>query len=394
MRVLFILGIIIFLFLLSFGSAILGHWFIAPFLKNTHKNNNRNIKKIPKKFFIYSAIITTIFIILLFLGKFRHTFFYLTILWLFALASALTFISYCIIQPIKMRYTKIKYKHAPPMHQKYSTLYQKIWVGCFVFLCVFGVYNAYAPIVRHASIVLQKQSAPVRLALVSDLHLGAQVGHGQLQRLAQILQAQSQEKRIDVLLVAGDILDDVADVFYAQNMQHALNNVASVADNTVAILGNHDVYNIRTTQALVDIAKDANMHLLQDAVMNIDICKQTCTMWQFVGRQDDHIADRADTTALLARTDPSYPVVLLDHRPSQIDAHSALDIDIQVSGHTHKGQVFPANFIVDYLNTLGYGHERINGTDFIVSSGFGFWGMPIRIGSRAEIWIIDVVGQP
>jgi len=99
------------------------------------------------------------------------------------------------------------------------------------------------------------------------------------------------------------------------------------------------------------------------------------------------------TTALLAHVDTEQPIVLLDHRPSDIEAHSQLPIDLQVSGHTHNGQIFPANFIVSAINRLGYGYEAIGKGHFVVSSGYGFWGIPFRLGSRSEIWLINLVGN-
>ena len=86
-------------------------------------------------------------------------------------------------------------------------------------------------------------------------------------------------------------------------------------------------------------------------------------------------------------------MILLDHRPSDIDEHSQLPIDLQVSGHTHNGQVFPANFIVSAINRLGYGYEAIGQGHFVVSSGYGFWGIPFRLGSRSEVWLINVSGN-
>ena len=66
---------------------------------------------------------------------------------------------------------------------------------------------------------------------------------------------------------------------------------------------------------------------------------------------------------------------------------------MQVSGHVHNGQIFPANFIVQRLNRIAYGYGKINDSHFFVTSGFGFWGVPFRLGSQSEVWIIDVKGK-
>lgn len=91
--------------------------------------------------------------------------------------------------------------------------------------------------------------------------------------------------------------------------------------------------------------------------------------------------------------DTRHPVILLDHRPSEIDQNVQPPIDLQVSGHTYNGQVFPANFIVKALNRVAYGHEKIDSTHVVVSSSYGFWGVPFRLGLQAEVWIIDMRGK-
>ena len=83
----------------------------------------------------------------------------------------------------------------------------------------------------------------------------------------------------------------------------------------------------------------------------------------------------------------------MDHRPSDIEAHSKLPIDLQVSGHVHKGQIFPANLLAEYVNRRAYGHEKIGFGHYVVTSGYGFWGVPLRLGSQAEVWVIDVKGK-
>ena len=111
-----------------------------------------------------------------------------------------------------------------------------------------------------------------------------------------------------------------------------------------------------------------------------------------MGRFDNHKRQRVATTELLAQVNTAEPVILLDHRPSDIIEHSQLPIDLQVSGHTHNGQIFPANLIVSAINRLGYGHEVISNGHFVVSSGYGFWGIPFRLGSRSEVWLITLIG--
>jgi len=112
-----------------------------------------------------------------------------------------------------------------------------------------------------------------------------------------------------------------------------------------------------------------------------------------VGRDDDANAGRPPLAALLKDVRRDLPVLVLDHRPTEILANVQTSMDIQLSGHAHNGQVFPANFIVRALYRLHYGHEQIEGKEIFVSSGYGFWGVPLRLGSRSEVFVIDVAGR-
>ena len=257
-----------------------------------------------------------------------------------------------------------------------------------VFLGLFGfaLYSTYVPVVRKLSISINKPlTKPLRIAVASDLHLGRLFGVAAIDRLNRLMI----DSQADMLLMPGDIMDDNTDAFNHYNMAK---NLAELCSNlpygVYATLGNHDLYGHEQpiSQALVD----ADVHLLNDDVLSIEHEGQL--IW-LVGRFDNHKRQRVATTDLLAKVDTSQPVILLDHRPSDIDEHSQLPIDLQVSGHTHNGQVFPANFIVSAINRLGYGYEAIGRGHFVVSSGYGFWGIPFRLGSRSEIWLITVSGH-
>ena len=152
-----------------------------------------------------------------------------------------------------------------------------------------------------------------------------------------------------------------------------------------ASLGNHDMY--REEAAIVKQLKADGVKVLADETVNVDD-----KLW-IIGRLDNHAFKRMETKDLMPST-LDKPVILLDHEPNEVEKNVQLPIDLQLSGHTHNGQIFPANFIVHFANRLGYGHERINNTDVIVSSGYGFWGMPFRLGSQSEVWVIDLVGKP
>lgn len=269
-----------------------------------------------------------------------------------------------------------------------TSAWYPIWGSRSVFLAIFiglmgwAVYNAYTPIVRHLSITSnQVMTKPLRLAMVSDLHLGWLVGHRELNKLTEIVK----EQKVDVLLMPGDILDDNTTYYNSLKMQPSMQQlVQALPLGVYASFGNHDMYG---SEADIENALiNAGVRVLVDETVLVDN-----QVW-LIGRLDNHARHRKTTQDLLPQM-IDKPIILLDHQPNEIEKNVQLPIDLQVSGHTHNGQVFPANFIVKALNRLAYGHERINDTDVIVSSGYGFWGVPFRLASQSEVWVIDMVGK-
>lgn len=254
-------------------------------------------------------------------------------------------------------------------------------LGCFIGFLTLGLYNAYTPVVRHYRITINKPLVqPLRIGMISDLHLGNLFGARQLDRLSEIMN----EQKVDVILIPGDIMDDNTLAYHAEHMRPHLQKLRAPL-GVYATLGNHDLFGHQNdiSQAI----RQAGITLLND---------QTVTLNQrinIVGRPDKLDKARLPTAQLLQRVDTALPTILLDHRPDDIEQHAKLPIDIQVSGHIHNGQIFPANLIVHAINRLAYGHEAIGNGHFFVTSGYGFWGVPIRLGSQSEVVIIDVHGK-
>jgi len=89
---------------------------------------------------------------------------------------------------------------------------------------------------------------------------------------------------------------------------------------------------------------------------------------------------------ILATRDPNMPLVVIDHTPSNIEQYGS-EIDLVLAGHTHRGQIFPFNLMTKAIFTVDYGHYQkdTDSPHFIVTSGVGTWGMPMRVGTNNEI---------
>ncbi len=255
--------------------------------------------------------------------------------------------------------------------------------GLFFGLLGVSVHNAYTPVVRHLEITLDRPLAkPVRIGVASDLHIGHFLGSRQLEKLADIMNQQ----KVDIILMPGDIMDDNAQTYRAENMQEALMKLKAPL-GVYATMGNHDLMRGEEQQIFDELAR-AGIKVMHDDVLEVD----NGNFW-LVGRPDNSAKGRMPTHELLLRTDGKKPVFLMDHRPTDIEKHAKLPIDLQVSGHVHKGQIFPANLLAEYANRLAYGYEKIGLGHYVVTSGYGFWGVPLRLGSQAEVWVIDVKGK-
>lgn len=248
-------------------------------------------------------------------------------------------------------------------------------------LFALSLYNAYTPVVHRYRIHIDKPlMQPVRIGMASDLHLGVLFGSRQINELVRIM---NQEK-VDIILLPGDLMDDDTEAYRMENMQPHLQQLRAPL-GVYATLGNHDLFGHQAEIAAA--LREAGITVLHDSAVKVD------DRFWVLGRPDEMDTQRADTADLLAQLDTRLPVFLLDHRPTSILQHQKLPIDIQLSGHVHNGQIFPANLLVKLLFDLSYGYERRGQGHYFVTSGYGFWGVPLRLGSQSEVMVIDVVGK-
>lgn len=280
--------------------------------------------------------------------------------------------------------TLIIWRIARPMRQpeKLARELRILAPALLIALFALSVYNAYTPVVRHISIQINKPLAqPIRIGMASDTHLGILVGARQLGKLAQIMQ----QEKVDIILLPGDIMDDDIAAYTAENMKPHLAKLRAPL-GVYATLGNHDYF--INPQAITRAIEDAGIQVLHDQAIPIN------QQFWLIGRPDNLDTHRLPTADLVRKTNLAQPIILLDHRPDHVAEHAKLPIDLQLSGHVHNGQIFPANFIVKTIYPeLAYGYKAIGNGHFVVTSGYGFWGIPFRLGSQSEVWIIDVKGK-
>lgn len=261
-----------------------------------------------------------------------------------------------------------------------------ILLGLIVILIARGTWNAWSPVVNTYEIDIHKQvenEHELSIVMGSDFHLGNIVGKRHLHKFVEYTQA----SRPDIVLLVGDIIDDSIEPFMRNDMGEVLRQIKSRL-GTYAVLGNHEYYGGHRERFVVEMAK-LHIPVLQDEVITIE------EKLHIVGRKDRTAENieggRQSIADLLQDVDKERPVLMMDHQPNDYEAAANEGVDLLVSGHTHLGQFFPNQYFTRRIFELDWGYSLINGTmHAIVSSGFGSWGPPIRLGSRSEIVKIHV----
>lgn len=253
-----------------------------------------------------------------------------------------------------------------------------------------GSWNASNPIVRHYEIRIGKSPGSrkeLRIAVASDLHLGTIVGKRHLGRLVERIGGMEP----DLVLLPGDVLDDSIEPFVREKMDDVLRGLQAPL-GVYASLGNHEYIGGHIGE-YVERMKAIGIEVLVDRVVKVD------DAFYVAGRKDAAVErlageGRLGVAELLADADKSLPIVLLDHQPRQLGAAAEAGVDLMLSGHTHRGQMMPNHLITRRLFELDWGYLRKGAMHAIVSSGFGTWGPPLRIGSRSELLEVRVTFGP
>ena len=247
-------------------------------------------------------------------------------------------------------------------------------------LTTFGYTQFSNPKVEKIAIQMQKnagQRKKLRVLAFSDVHLGITVDNKRLAKYVQLIN----EQKPDIVLIAGDIVDNNPHLMTDQRMYEGLNRIEAPL-GVYACLGNHE--HIGGLEGSLDFFAKTKINILQDAVVQID-----SSFW-IVGRDDRSNNKRKKLSDLVSQTDSSQPLILLDHQPYNLEQAEENGIDLQISGHTHHGQLWPSSLLVNRMYEVGYGAKQKGNTFVYVSSGLALWGPPFRIGTQSEIVVFDI----
>ncbi|MBN3035371.1 MAG: metallophosphoesterase [Bacteroidales bacterium] len=248
-----------------------------------------------------------------------------------------------------------------------------------------GHINAVRPQVRHLALTVNKPLVAretLRLAMVSDIHMGTLVGPRRTARMVRDINALEP----DLILLAGDIVDEDLAPVLRFNLGESLRKLKAHM-GVYGITGNHEY--IGGAEAACRYLEEHGVTMLRDSAVLAD-------GWLYIAGREDRDKPRfsgmprVSLDTLLKDIDFSRPVILMDHQPFHLDKTARFPVDLSLSGHTHHGQMWPLNYITRAIYEISRGYRKIRNTHAYVSSGYGTWGPPVRTGNRPEIVLIEL----
>ena len=223
---------------------------------------------------------------------------------------------------------------------------------------------------------------PVKMLAISDLHLGLLVD---AKRLDKFVEAINREHP-DVVLIAGDLVDRSISHVQEQGMGDILRNIETTL-GVYAIPGNHEFY--AGEEETFAWMEDQGITVLRDSLVMIP------GVAYLLGREDQSAKERKTLREIwesspYAGKSRELPLIVLDHQPVNTGEAVDFGVDLQISGHTHAGQIWPVSWLVRKANDFLYGEYSKGNTRFYVTSGLAIWGPPFRIGvARSEYVVIQ-----
>ncbi|MEV8007565.1 metallophosphoesterase [Streptomyces parvus] len=248
-------------------------------------------------------------------------------------------------------------------------------------------YGAYGvlrgPSVRRITVPLAKLPRAAhgfRIAVVSDIHIGPILGRAHTRRIVDTINATSP----DLVAVVGDLVDgSVADLGSAAEPLAALR----ARHGSYFVTGNHEYFS--GAEQWIDHVRELGLVPLENARVEI-------AGFDLAGVNDiagETEGQGPDFGSALGDRDRGRAAVLMAHQPVVI--HDAVEhgVDLQLSGHTHGGQLWPGNLLAELANPTVAGLERYGDTQLFVSRGAGAWGPPVRVGAPSDITVVELASR-
>ena len=274
-------------------------------------------------------------------------------------------------------------------------------VACAVATCLYGIFNARNIKVNEYSVTVNKSCGSdkhLKAVLVADLHMGYAIGVDHITNMVEKINQQD----ADIVIIAGDIFDNSYDgMDDPEGIKAQLKSIKSKY-GVYAVYGNHDIDEKILmgftfdwggkqlhSEKMTNFMKECNIKLINDESILIN------DEFYLVGRRDTdkpgtEDGTRAEISELTKDLDKTKPIFVLSHEPDELQKTADAGADIDFSGHTHDGQLFPGNLTIGLFWENPCGMIKKDNMYSIVTSGVGVYGTFMRVGTDAEICSVDI----
>lgn len=276
-------------------------------------------------------------------------------------------------------------KAVPGVYERAKLKYSYFSLAMIFLTLTYGYFNAQNIVTNKLTVHIaspESELDSLRIVFFADSHLTPVNNKEKARKIVEAINAHNP----DMILAAGDIVDDHINRLLSRSIDAPLKNLRSKY-GTFVCNGNHEY--IVGVEDADKFLSDAGITVLRDTFITI------ANSITIAGREDSSISrftdkKRKNINELMNEIDKKYPVVILDHQPFNLGLNASAGASVQLSGHTHHGQMWPANLITSMIYEISWGYKKIDNMHAYVTSGVGTWGPPIRTGSDAEILLLTI----
>lgn len=247
-----------------------------------------------------------------------------------------------------------------------------IIIGLSAVLSGYSLLNSNYLEVKQVKIPLKGLKSDIKAVQLSDIHIGSIRNSGYLEKVVE----KTNEINPEVVFITGDMVDGSA-----QLHTHTFSAINRLKAPVFFIVGNHETY--EGLEEVFRVLSGVDMVILRDQMAEFSGIQIIGVEYSF---ERDHMGKVLSEIGL----DQNKPSIVMYHTPTELEASADAGVGLQLSGHTHAGQMLPFNYLVRLMFRYMNGLYKYKDTYLYVSPGTGTWGPPMRLGSRCEITIIDL----
>lgn len=262
-----------------------------------------------------------------------------------------------------------------------------VLICCLLAINIYGIYNAQRQVVTEYVLFSDKlgQLKEIKIVMVSDIHLGKVTE----QEFSRQLVAKINSLQPDLVLLVGDIIDSDLESVQRKEQLLPFKNIKAQL-GIYGVMGNHE-YISGNSKAVLQLLQANNIRILIDEKIRLN---ETGIVLFGLDDESREKFKNKNSIIVLDKLNVSDYNIVMDHQPKRIKRISEIvGVDLLLSGHTHRGQYFPNNYITQSIYLNDWGLKEINKLTSIVSCGYGNWSAPLRLGSKPEIVVMKIINS-